>query len=79
MGVLLLLLACVLMCAFKFVLLLSLFCFLFVLFFNFVCFFVFGPRKKCSFNMGGGRVKLQSSTGQKINFSYFGIVYTFEV
>ena len=50
-------------------------------FFFSVCIFVFVPRRKCRFhfNVDGGIVKLQSSAGQKFNFSYFRTVYKFEL
>ena len=69
---LLLLLASLWMCAFKFVVV--------VIFFS-VSIFVFVPRRKCRFhfNVDGGIVKLQSSAGQKFNFSYFRTVYKFEL
>ena len=53
--------------------------FLFLLFLRlFLCFWSW-KEVQFSFNVGGVRVKLWSSAGQKNNFPYFGIVYKFEV
>ena len=57
--------------------------FLFFLFFFclFVCLFVSINSKKSSFhfNVGEGRMKLYHLLVRKLKFSYFGIVYKFEV
>ena len=52
----------------------------FVCFFS-VCLFVSIPSKKSSFhfNVGEGKMKLYHLLVRKLKFSYFGIVYKFEV
>ena len=49
--------------------------------FFFICLFVSIPSKKSSFhfNVGEGRMKLYHLLVRKLKFSYFRIVYKFEV
>ena len=69
-------LACILMCAFRFVILF--FC-LFVFgkdayCFHFFPFFFFFPRRKCSFHFNVGGFRGKSSAGRKITFLFWSFV-----